>query len=66
MITPERTVRTTCPYCGVGCQLNLNIKDDYIYAVEAPFDAAPTTACYASKGASAQIMSSIQAASKLP
>ena len=23
MIIPDRTVRTTCPYCGVGCQMNL-------------------------------------------
>jgi predicted molibdopterin-dependent oxidoreductase YjgC len=25
---PDRVVTTTCPYCGVGCQLDLNIKDD--------------------------------------
>ncbi|HTP01227.1 MAG TPA: molybdopterin-dependent oxidoreductase [Anaerolineales bacterium] len=25
---PDRTVATICPYCGVGCQLYLNIKDD--------------------------------------
>lgn len=25
---PDRLVTTTCPYCGVGCQLDLNIKDD--------------------------------------
>ena len=50
MITPQRTVRTTCPYCGVGCQLNLNIKDDYIYAVEAPFDAAPNYGMLCVKG----------------
>jgi predicted molibdopterin-dependent oxidoreductase YjgC len=25
---PDRTVTTICPYCGVGCQLYLNIKDD--------------------------------------
>jgi predicted molibdopterin-dependent oxidoreductase YjgC len=23
---PERTVTTTCPYCGVGCQLNLEVN----------------------------------------
>ncbi|MEA1964169.1 MAG: 2Fe-2S iron-sulfur cluster-binding protein, partial [Candidatus Aerophobetes bacterium] len=23
-----RKVQTTCPYCGVGCQIELNIKDD--------------------------------------
>ena len=26
----ERQVLTTCPYCGVGCQLELNIKGDRI------------------------------------
>ena len=40
-LNPDRTVRTTCPYCGVGCQMNLQIKDDQIFRVEAPFDAAP-------------------------
>jgi len=32
-----RKVRTTCPYCGVGCQIELNIKDNKIikiYGVE--------------------------------
>lgn len=24
------TVRTTCPYCGVGCQINLHVKDGQI------------------------------------
>jgi predicted molibdopterin-dependent oxidoreductase YjgC len=24
----DRTVMTVCPYCGVGCQLQLNIQDD--------------------------------------
>jgi predicted molibdopterin-dependent oxidoreductase YjgC len=24
----DRLVRTTCAYCGVGCQLDLNVKDD--------------------------------------
>ncbi len=37
----ERVVRSTCPYCGVGCQVSLNINDDRIIRVEAPFDAAP-------------------------
>lgn len=41
LLTPDRTVRTTCPYCGVGCQMNLHIKDDLIYRVSAPFDSAP-------------------------
>ncbi len=40
-IVPDRVVRTTCPYCGVGCQLELHIKDDLIFRVDAPFDVAP-------------------------
>jgi formate dehydrogenase alpha subunit len=39
MITAERIVPTTCPYCGVGCRLELHIKEDYIYKVTSPFDA---------------------------
>src|SRR4030042_6400375 len=38
MITPERLVPTTCPYCGVGCNLELHLKDDTIFAVTSPFD----------------------------
>jgi predicted molibdopterin-dependent oxidoreductase YjgC len=30
---PDRVVTTTCTYCGVGCQLDLNIKDDHIIRV---------------------------------
>ncbi len=41
MIDAGRSVRTTCPYCGVGCQIDLKIKDERIYGVEAPFDVAP-------------------------
>ena len=38
MITPDRMVPTTCPYCGVGCGLELHIKDDYIFKVTSSFD----------------------------
>jgi formate dehydrogenase alpha subunit len=38
MIAADRVVSTTCPYCGVGCNLELHIKDDYIYKVTSPFD----------------------------
>jgi predicted molibdopterin-dependent oxidoreductase YjgC len=41
MIQPEKTVRTVCPYCGVGCKLDLQIRDNLIYRVRAPFDMAP-------------------------
>ncbi len=50
MIAPDKTVRTTCPYCGVGCQMHLQVKDEYIYAVEAPFDAAPNYGMLCVKG----------------
>ncbi len=29
----DRTVTTTCPYCGIGCQLKLEIKDEKIIRV---------------------------------
>jgi formate dehydrogenase alpha subunit len=38
MLEPDRVVPTTCPFCGVGCNLDLYIKDDYIYNVSSPFD----------------------------
>ena len=38
MLTPDRIVPTTCPYCGVGCQMELHIKNDSIYKVTAPFE----------------------------
>jgi formate dehydrogenase alpha subunit len=38
MITPDRIIPTTCPYCGVGCNLELHVKDNYIYKVTSPFD----------------------------
>ncbi|RMF04173.1 MAG: formate dehydrogenase subunit alpha, partial [Chloroflexi bacterium] len=37
----DRVVRSTCPYCGVGCQILLNIRDDKIIRIDAPIDAAP-------------------------
>ncbi|WP_448188182.1 formate dehydrogenase subunit alpha [Azospirillum sp. sgz301742] len=27
-VTPDRTVDSVCPYCGVGCQLTFQIQDD--------------------------------------
>jgi len=41
MIKYDRIVRTTCPYCGVGCQIDLNIKDDKIISTGAPDSTAP-------------------------
>jgi len=50
MIKADRVVRTTCPYCGVGCQLDLQIKEGLIYRVDAPFDAAPNYGMLCVKG----------------
>ena len=38
MINPDRVVSTTCPYCGVGCQVDLHISADMIYKVTGRFD----------------------------
>jgi predicted molibdopterin-dependent oxidoreductase YjgC len=38
MLTADRTVHTTCPYCGVGCQIDLLIEDDVIFRVNGRFD----------------------------
>jgi formate dehydrogenase major subunit len=31
---PDKQVESVCPYCGVGCQLTYNVKDDKILFVE--------------------------------
>jgi formate dehydrogenase major subunit len=31
---PDKSVRSLCPYCGVGCQLTYHVKDDNILYVE--------------------------------
>ncbi|MEZ4643836.1 MAG: molybdopterin-dependent oxidoreductase [Chloroflexota bacterium] len=38
MLTADRIVSTTCPYCGVGCQIDLHIKDEMIFRVNGRFD----------------------------
>ncbi len=45
----DRKVVTTCPYCGVGCQLELWIKDDTIAKVKG-FDSVPNFAATCVKG----------------
>jgi formate dehydrogenase major subunit len=34
LAVPDRQVDSVCPYCGVGCQLTYNIKDNKILFVE--------------------------------
>ncbi len=38
---PDRIVRSTCPFCGVGCRIDLYVRGGRIQRVDAPFDAAP-------------------------
>jgi predicted molibdopterin-dependent oxidoreductase YjgC len=45
-----RKVRTTCPYCGVGCQMWLHVKDHRITKVTAVKDAAPNKGRLCVKG----------------
>ena len=43
-------VRTTCPYCGVGCQLWLHVRDGKIVKVTAVEDGAPNKGRLCVKG----------------
>lgn len=42
-------VQTTCSYCGVGCQLNLLVKDGYVVEAQ-PIDALPNEGMLCVKG----------------
>lgn len=35
---PTREVKTTCPYCGVGCQMYLGLKDEQVVKVRGDRD----------------------------
>lgn len=37
-IVADRVVTTVCSYCGVGCNLELHVRDDFIFKVTSPFD----------------------------
>ena len=34
---PDRIVRTVCPYCGVGCQVDLQVADEQVVRVTSPW-----------------------------
>lgn len=44
-----KAVRTTCSYCGVGCQMNLIVKDNEIVRVD-PADKGPNSETLCVKG----------------
>ena len=50
MSETAKTVRSTCPYCGVGCQVDLQIHENHITRVDAPFDVAPNYGRLCTKG----------------
>jgi predicted molibdopterin-dependent oxidoreductase YjgC len=46
----DKTIRTTCPYCGVGCQQLLHVKNDRIVKVTGVEDAEPNKGRLCVKG----------------
>ena len=38
----DRTVRSVCPYCGVGCQIDLKVKGGTLTGIESPWIEEPT------------------------
>lgn len=44
-----KKTRTTCPYCGVGCQIELLVKDNKVVGVE-PFNGKPNKGLLCVKG----------------
>jgi predicted molibdopterin-dependent oxidoreductase YjgC len=45
-----RKVRTTCTYCGVGCQLYLHVKDNQVVKITGVEDVAPNDGSLCVKG----------------
>jgi len=45
-----RKVRTTCPYCGVGCQMYLHVKDNQVVKVTGVPDVGPNYGSLCVKG----------------
>ncbi len=38
MLTEEKVISTTCPFCGVGCRLDLHIQGSQILRATTPYD----------------------------
>ena len=36
LATPDKIAKSVCPYCGVGCQIDIQVKDDRILRVTSP------------------------------
>ena len=50
MLSAGRRVRSTCPYCGVGCRIDLHVREGTLVRISAPFDAAPNYGMLCVKG----------------
>ena len=48
--TPDRSVVTTCAYCGVGCNLTVHEQDGKIVKVTSPLDHTVTHGTLCIKG----------------
>ncbi len=38
-IAVDKKVRTVCTYCGVGCNLDVAVKQNKVHSIQAPYDA---------------------------
>jgi formate dehydrogenase major subunit len=38
-VVADNVVRTICPYCGVGCNLEIKVKDGVVMGIQSPLDA---------------------------
>ena len=43
-------IRTTCPYCGVGCVVDLHVQDERVLKVTSPLDSSITSGHLCIKG----------------
>ncbi len=50
--TPDKIARSVCPYCAVGCQLDLHVKDNTLMRVTSPWieEATPNQGSTCVKG----------------
>ena len=46
----QTVTETICPYCGVGCALELHVQDDRIVKVTSPLDSSVTDGHLCIKG----------------
>ena len=49
----QTVTSTICPYCGVGCAVDLHVQDERILKVTSPLDSSVTAATCASRAGSA-------------